>query len=156
MIFIYVSKPPKYVGLGASAVNVWLCFTKPRNWYIVRREEVFGVSSTARKTMSQVKPGDFLVFYVMKPVNGIVAVYTVTSEMFEDNRKLRRFPFKIKIEPVPGLVKKESDSIPLSHLMGKVGEEVEVFPLFKDMSLTQISDRQLRKLKRMFREPLDF
>lgn len=148
--------PPNYVGLGASAVNVWLCFIKPRNWYIVRREEVFGVSSTARKTISRVRPGDFLVFHVMKPVNGIVAVYTVTSEVFEDNRKLRRFPFKIKIKPVPGLVKNESQSIPLSHLMGKVNEDVEVFPLFKGMSLIQISDRQFRKLERMFKESLDF
>ena len=97
-----------------------------------------------------------MVFYVMKPVNGIVAVYTVTSELFEDNRKLPRFRFKIKIKPVPGLTKSESDSIPLSRLMGKVEEEVEVSPFFKDMSLTPISDRQLRKLKIMFKESLDF
>ena len=156
MIPINVSKPPKYVGLGASAVNAWLCFIKPRNWHIVKREEVFGVSSRERKISSRVRPGDILVFYVMKPVNGIVAVYTVMSELFQDNRKLRRFPFKIKIKPVPGLTKNESDSIPLSHLMGKIDEEVEVSPLFMDMSLTQISDRQLRKLKIMFKESLDF
>lgn len=65
-------------------MNVWLCPVKARSWRIIRKVKMFGAPKSVHKVFSQVRPGDLLVFHVLKPINGIVAIGEVTSQMFED------------------------------------------------------------------------
>ena len=113
---------------------------------------MFGVTARARKVISRVKQGDLLVFYVMKPVNGIVAVYEVISDAFTAKHEIpywgkRGFPFRIRIKPVPGLRRDENKAIRLSFA---TGTEAEITPFFKDMSIIKISQEQFKKLEEMF------
>jgi len=61
-------------------MNVWLCPVKPKSWRPIKTAKIFGAPRHASKTMRHVKPGDLLVFHVLKPINGIIAVCKVTAE----------------------------------------------------------------------------
>jgi predicted RNA-binding protein len=69
-------------------MNVWLCPVKPKSWRTARSKKVFGVPKRGLKIFRQVRPGDLLVFHVLKPLNGIVSICKVTSEIFEDNQDI--------------------------------------------------------------------
>ena len=65
-------------------MNVWPCPIKPRSWKVICKLKVFGVPSSALKIMHRVKLGDLLVFHVLRPVSGIVAIAKVASKVNDD------------------------------------------------------------------------
>jgi predicted RNA-binding protein len=138
-------------------MKVWLCPVKPRSWRIIKNTKLFGVPKTGLKTISLVRPGDLLIFHVLKPVNGIVAIAKVISEVFEDHQDIwgrHRYPFRIKIEFNSRFIKNEKECIPLRILFGKIQgkEDIWIEPYLKNIWITQISNTQYQKLKNHFKE----
>lgn len=136
-------------------MNVWLCPVKLRNWRIIKSRRLFGVPKRGLKTFNRVRPDDLLVFHVLKPINGIVAICKVVSNVFEDHNDVwgkTRYPFRVRIELIPGLVTKEDKTAPLSLLFGKVDIEkgIRIEPYLKNVWITRISEKNFRKLKEFF------
>ncbi|MBC7113454.1 MAG: EVE domain-containing protein [Candidatus Methanomethyliales bacterium] len=89
-------------------MNYWLCVTNEDNWKVVRKHKVWGVpEKRGRHQIEAVKPGDFLVFYVIPKRFG--GIFKAVSESFESREKIfywadfgreEIFPFRVKLEPV--------------------------------------------------------
>lgn len=97
--------------------------------------------------MSEVKCGDFLAFYVFKPVDGVVAIYRVVSDPFEGDEDIwggGRYPYRIRIEPIQELARGMSEPIPLHLVFGTFdyGRGVIVEPYLRGVSLLRIYDKQ--------------
>jgi len=135
-------------------MNIWLCPVKPKSWRIIRNAKIFGAPRHASRIMSQVKPSDLLVFHVLKPINGIVAVCRVTSEVYEDHQDIwgkDRYPLRVRIEFVPNFQRDESNPIPISFFFGKPSnKEVKVEPYLKNIWITKVSQEQYQILKDLF------
>ena len=74
------------------------------------------MASLKEDARNEVKIGDFLVFYVFKPVNGIVAIYKVVSDPFEDHEEIwgrERYPYRVRLEPIHDFVEVIREPIPL-------------------------------------------
>lgn len=135
-------------------MNVWLCPIKPKSWRTIKRAKIFGAPRHASKIMHQVKPGDLLVFHVLKPINGIIAVCKVTSEVYEDLQDIwgkNRYPLRVRIELLPNFLRDESKPIPISSFFGKTSnKEVKVEPYLKNIWVTKVSREQYQILKDLF------
>ncbi|GAI09925.1 unnamed protein product [marine sediment metagenome] len=92
---------------GIQMVNYWLCVTNDENWQIIKEKKIWGVSEKCKKIISQVKIGDFLIFYVMpKKVGGIL---TTTSTQIMSKEKLfswgeygkyELFPYRVYLSDI--------------------------------------------------------
>jgi len=93
---------------GSILTNYWLCVTNEENWNIIKEKHIWGLpEKSGKRFISDIKPGDFLIFYVApKKVGGI---FKVISEPFESREKTfissrvkkdEIFPYRVKIEPV--------------------------------------------------------
>jgi hypothetical protein len=104
----------------------------------------------------QVKPNDLLIFHVLKPVNGIVCVGRVVSEVFEDNEDIwgkDRYPLRVRMEFIPALCRDRSNPIPISSLFGSPStNEITVEPYLKGVWITKVSKRQYSKLKMILKK----
>jgi predicted RNA-binding protein len=140
-------------------MNVWLCPVKTRSWRIIKTRKLFGTPKQQLETLLNVKPGDLLAFHVLKPVDGIVSVYRVVSEVFENHEDIwgrSRYPFRVRIEPMPHMLRDIDKPIPLSAILGKGDKqsEIEIEPYLKNVWITKISERQYENLQRLFaRQP---
>jgi len=137
-------------------MNVWLCPVKPRSWRIIKQRKVFGVPYSGQKKLNEVNIGDLLVFYVFKPVNGIVAIYRIVSNPYKGNEDIwgrSRYPYRVRIEPIPDFMKKERKPIPLCLLFGTFNNKrgIVVEPYLRGVLLAKIHDRQFQRLKDLFR-----
>lgn len=137
-------------------MNVWLCPVKPSSWRIIKRKKLFGLPKRGLKIFGQVRLGDILVFYVLKPVNGIVALGKVKSEVFESHRDVwgkERYPFRVKIEFIPQFILSENESIPIGSFLGRIDNEkgITIEPYLKDVWITRISYKQYQTLKELFK-----
>lgn len=96
-------------------MNCWIFTVTEENWSTVKSANVFGVPEARGRIATElVKPGDILVFYVVKrgskSLGGmIVGVYRATSTWFREDKSLWpdevrenvvKYPWRIKIEPV--------------------------------------------------------
>lgn len=138
-------------------INVWLCPIKPKSWRIIKSEKVFGVPKSGLKVFSCAKPGDILVVYVLKPIDGIVALCKIKSEVFENHQDIwgkGRYPFRVKIELIPEFSRNESDPIPLGSFLGRIDREkgIRIEPFLKSVWITRISHKQYGKLKKLFQK----
>ena len=138
-------------------MNIWLCPVKPRNWGIIKSKKLFGVPKQGLKTFEHVRPGHLLVFHVLKPINGIVAICKVASDVFEDHLDIwgkNRYPFRVRIEILPRFTGNENQPIPLSSLYGTINseEDITIEPYLKNVWITRISDKQYKRLKNLFNE----
>lgn len=100
-----------------------------------------------------VRVGDLLVFHVLKPINGIVSICQVTSEVFEDSEEIwgkNRYPFRVRIESLPNLVINDNNPIPISSLFQQKSNEIEIEPYLKNVWITKISKKQYHRLKELF------
>jgi len=101
--------------------------------------------------MKQVRQNDILIFHVFKPINGIVGVAKVISEVFEDNRDIwgrDRYPLRIRIELIPDLCGHNCSAVPISSLFGEpYGDGITVEPYLKGVWLVKITEGQYRKLR---------
>lgn len=138
-----------------KSMNVWLCPVKPRNWRIIKSTKLFGVPKRGLKTFRRVEPGDLLVFHVFKPINGIVAMCKVKSNVFEDYEDIwgrDRYPFRVKVEFIPELTRNEDEPIPLCSFLGRIDDEkgIRIEPYLKNQWITHVSDKQYETLKKLF------
>jgi len=93
----------------------WLCITNRDNWNVIKKKKVWGVAKRHKNTISKVKSGDTLIFYVKQERKDkqilepkIVGIYEVVSEPFTDSSKIFKspphlnetYPLRIKIKPV--------------------------------------------------------
>ena len=88
-------------------MKYWLCVVNEENWNVVKKRNVWGIpEKRGRLQIEAVKPGDYLIFYVMpKRIGGI---FRVVSEPFESKEKIfswadfgraEVFPHRVKLEP---------------------------------------------------------
>lgn len=83
--------------------NIWLCVLTKGNFQIVRETELYGVPKNVRahRQIIKARPGDILVFYVISPVKAIVAIYEVSSQIFESADMApwtdRLYPYRVRI-----------------------------------------------------------
>jgi hypothetical protein len=135
-------------------MNIWLCPVKPKSWRTIRHAKVFGAPRHALKIMSHVKPGDLLVFHVLKPINGIIAACKVTSQVYEDYEDIwgkDRYPLRVRIEFLPNFQRNENNPIPISAIFGKPSKkEVKVEPYLKNIWITKVTQEQYQILKDNF------
>jgi len=136
-------------------MNVWLCPIKARGWRVVKKTKVFGASSHARKLMAQLSLNDLLIFHILKPVNGIVAIGRVVSDLYIDNSDLwgkDRYPIRVKIELIPDYLRSNENAIPLDVLFGSNPEdEFSVSPFLKNTWVAPVSQKQFENIKRVFK-----
>jgi hypothetical protein len=138
-------------------MNVWLCPVKPKNWRIVQRTKVFGVPRHVSRIMDDVRPGDLLVFHVLKKEGGIVAVCKVVSEPYEDHQNIwgkERYPIRVHIQFIPSLIRNEGKAVPLSSLFGEIDgkEGIKIEPYLRNVWLKRISKKQYQRLEKYFQE----
>jgi len=136
-------------------MNIWLCPVKPRSWRIIKKEKVFGVPRQASKTIRDLRTEDLLVFHVLKPINGIVAVCKVASEVYEDGQNIwgkDRYPLRMKIEFIQGLLRDENNPVPLSYFFGKTANnEFQIEPYLKNVWITKVAKEQYERFVNAFR-----
>lgn len=121
----------------------------------MKNKKLFGVPKRGLKKFNRVRPGDPLVFNALKPINGVVAICKVVSNVFEDHNDSwgkDHYPFRVRIDFVPGPITKEDKPIPLSSLFGKIDvqEGIRIEPYLKNVWITRIYDSQYQRLKELF------
>jgi hypothetical protein len=139
---------------GKNRMNVWLCPVKPKSWRTIRAAKIFGAPKHAYKTMSHVRLGDLLIFHVLKPANGIVAVCRVASEVYEDYQDIwgkDRYPLRARIDFIPKLQRDENNPIPLSSFFGNTtNKEVKVEPYLRNIWITISFPKSIPNTERPF------
>ena len=119
-------------------MKIWLCPVKKRSWDIIKRNEIFGVSSFGEKILRKTKPNDLLVFYILSPMNKIIALCRVNSLPIKDATDLwglGRYPHRIKIQ----MIKEFRRSIPLSQLLGRRNQgDFEIIPYFRGVEMIEL------------------
>mgnify|MGYP003883883887 CR=1 FL=1 len=87
--------------------HYWLCVTNEDNWKTVKDKRVWGVSERYRSVIETVRPGDYLVFYVMP--KRIMGVFKAVSKPFESRKSVfpwrgasgrEIYPYRVRLEPV--------------------------------------------------------
>nr|MDO8081699.1 EVE domain-containing protein [Candidatus Freyarchaeota archaeon] len=87
-------------------MNYWLCITNAENWEVVKNKKVWGVTDRHKNKISQVKPGDILIFYITKSykVGGIMKAdsepYMGTEKIFSPTGFAAKeiFPNRVKLK----------------------------------------------------------
>ena len=131
-------------------MRYWLCITSDENWEVVREKRIWGVSERHRKQISEVRPGDVLIFYVKQKLGKgahpplITGIFEADSEPFKDESELfvptspgERFPHRVRLKEklIPRKPVEFKQLIPklkfitnkerwAVHLMGKAMKEI--------------------------------
>jgi predicted RNA-binding protein len=72
-------------------VNYWLCVTNEDNWKVVRARKVWGVPERrGKRQIEGVRPGDYLVFYVIPKKIGGMRARINERRGFAESQRLRR------------------------------------------------------------------
>ena len=137
-------------------MNVWLCPIKPKSWRTVKTFKVFGFPKQASKAVIEVKSNDLIIFHVLKPVNGIVAICKVASEVYENHADIwgkNRYPLRVKIRFIPNFIRNENAAIPINLLFYKAEDsgEIRLEPYFKNVWIAKITQKQFKRLKALFK-----
>ncbi|MEM3640877.1 MAG: EVE domain-containing protein [Candidatus Bathyarchaeia archaeon] len=138
-------------------MNIWLCPVKPKSFRIIKTLKVFGLPKNKANLAKQIKKYDLIIFHVLKPINGIVAVCEVTSEVYEDYENIwgkMKYPLRLKVRFIPELTIHEKESIPLSCLFYTVygSDNVIIEPYIKGTYITPITSEQFEKLKALIKQ----
>ena len=94
--------------------EVWLLVGSEENWEKALAENIWGVTETHRGAWERLKSGDLVLFYVKRPVMGVIGVGTVKTKFKQDKLLWReeieskkviwpyRFEFKVEYAlPLP-------------------------------------------------------
>lgn len=132
-------------------MNVWLCPVKPRSWRVIKRVGLFGFPKSAKITKDKPESGDLLMFYVLKPVRGIVSIAKVTSMVFEDHTDIwghDKYPFRVKIDLLLDFSTRGRKPFPLSVLFGgTTNPDITIEPFLKDVYVTRVDQKQYKRLR---------
>lgn len=137
-------------------MNVWLCPIKPKSWRTIKTFKVFGFPKRTSKVVSKVKPNDLIIFHVLKPINGIIAICKVASEVYENHSNIwgkNRYPLRVKIEFIPNCIRDKNTPIPISQLFYKAkgSDEITIEPYLKNVWITKITQKQYKRLETLFK-----
>ena len=85
-----------------------------------------------------------------KPINGIVGIYQVTSEVFEDNSDIwgkNEYTIRVKIASTQNLLANEKNPVPLSCMFGNVtiNGDFSVEPLLKNIWIIKLAPKQFEE-----------
>jgi len=83
-------------------LRYWLCITTPKNWEIVKKNNVWGVEERYETTMKRLELNDIFLFYITNPAKAIAGIYKVASKWYYDEKSLdwnKLYPHRIKIIP---------------------------------------------------------
>jgi hypothetical protein len=133
---------------GGDTLRIWVCVTKPGNWRRVGKHKIFGFSQHAAGVLHLVKRGDIVLVHVLRPINGIVAVYRVKS-LLRGTRGVwdeSIYPFGIELEQAEDF-KTGMDPISLSSLMGSSSRNVEISPFLKGVPIFEVPKTVLQRLE---------
>ena len=101
-----VNKLTQLKGGLKSSGNMWVLTGKLENWIYSIENEVWGVREKHEYLWNEVKVDDFAVFYVSKPVGGLIGCGTITDK-FHDTQTIWAneittgtsiYPYKIRFE----------------------------------------------------------
>lgn len=131
-------------------MTVWLCPVKRRSWQVIRHYNVFGAPKKAHKTMEEVKIGDLLIIYLLRPANVIVAIYNIVSELHEENQDIwgqDRYPLRVNLKILHDFVKEGYQPQPLSCIYGGNSQSTfSIEPFFKNVWITKVGENQYQNL----------
>ena len=129
-------------------MKVWVCVTKPGNWRRVKKHKVFGLSQHAGNVVHMMKCGDLVLVHVLRPINGIVAVYRLKSVLRGTKGVWDEsvYPFGIELEQAEGF-KTGMDPISLSSLMGSSSGNVEISPFLKGVPIFEVPGTSLERME---------
>jgi predicted RNA-binding protein with PUA-like domain len=102
--------------------------------------------------------GDLVIFHVLRPAKGIIAVCKVASEVYENHYSniwgKNKYPLRLKVEFVPDMMIDENEPIPLGRLFydAESKKELVVEPFMKGVCITQITSEQFERLKSYFKQ----
>jgi len=103
---------------------IWLCVVGDKNWQIVRKNMLWGVSPQWAKQLRKVRTGDLLLFYVAKPVSSIIGAGVVDSPVFVENNRLPWtggvYPYRVRLKPIGNTELDLDDPLPLSKFLPKL------------------------------------
>ena len=134
-------------------MNLWICPVKPKSWRITKKLGIFGAPNRAQKIMKQIKPDDLVIFHVVKPVNGIVAIGKVVSEVYRDGSDIyegKNYPLRIKIDFDSTLKIREHNPIPLNTIFGNISEEFSIEP-YLNIVLAPITKGQYENIRKVWK-----
>lgn len=95
-------------------MTIWLAISNHKNWEIIKKENIWGVTKHHKNTIEKVMVNDKIIIYVSqvnkspRVFSQITGVYDVISPMYEDSTDLfipkdhgrdRSFPYRIKLKP---------------------------------------------------------
>ena len=137
-------------------MNVWLCPIKPKSWRIIKTFKVFGFPKRASKAVSKIKPDELIIFHVLKPTSGIIAICRVASKVYESHSNLwgkNRYPLRVKIDFIPGFLRDKNTTIPISLLFHKAkdSDEIRIEPYLRNIWITKITEEQYKRLEGIFK-----
>jgi len=137
--------------------GVWFCILTETNWPKVRDNCLYGVpkSKEPYRRISKTKPGDILIFYIRSPVKGIVGIYEVASNVFEESEYFpwedRLYPYRIRIKPVSDDLKELPKPIPLEAFVGKVSK-IKSPKAFMGKSMVSFSEEDYEFIKSLIKK----
>ena len=114
-------------------MNIWLCPIKPRSWHKIKNHNIFGFPRHIAKVANEIKPNDLIIIHLLRPINGIVAICKVVSEVYESQKNLwgkDRYPLRVKIEFTPKFLRSSRKTIPLSSLFDIRSHDDEIETTF--------------------------
>jgi hypothetical protein len=114
---------------------------------------VFGVPRTASEVIQKTRIGDLLIFHLLRPKGGLVAVSRIVSNVYEDNSDIwgkDRFPLRVTLEFLSEIDCFEKNPIPLSNLYRFHSDEFTIEPWFHAVVMTPISPQQYENVSKYF------
>lgn len=145
-------------------MQAWITVGSPENFEVLREREfdIAAFKSSRRKQSGEMKPGDRIVFYLIKQVQ-FGGVVEVTGEAYEDHTDIglesegkedEDFPFRIQTKPV--VIAKRGSEIDVREITDLLDKTRNFGPKKLGMcfrgNLHKISDGDLQVIEGLLRE----
>jgi len=104
----------------------WLLVASSKTWAVVKNHRIWGAPKGRYnlRVVSQIKPGDFLAFYLLAPVRSIVGFYRATSSIFVETTiepwNDRHYLYRIRIQPLSKNAAELGQPIRFDEIVGKI------------------------------------
>jgi len=136
-------------------MNSWLCPVRLPSWRKIKETSIFGVGPSQKSKLLEVGKGDFLAIYLLRPVDGFIAICEVISDPYEGHDNVwgkGRYPHRVKIKTLSKFLRSTKNAIPLSSCLGHnvVEEGLTIEPYLHRVALAKISHRSFQCLKHQF------
>lgn len=137
-------------------MTTWLCLVRSKSWDIIRKNQVYGLPFSKKNELEKIKIGDLLAIYIIHPLRKIIGVCKVVSQPYvgyediwgKNSHSNVKYPYRIKVEPIDGLVVSKKDSIPLHIVFGYVNSKKGyiIEPYLRNIFFLKMTDKQSKTL----------